>query len=109
MQHQVQERSLLDLSIQQRYILLQFRTRKCIIFKKPFPLTATIAVTKNETSATITPFHSISAPVESPICDIADGASPKPIIIIIGPITTGGNNLSIQFLPAILIIIANNM
>ena len=37
---------------------------------------------------------------------VAEGAKPSPIIIIIGPITTGGNNLSSQFLPANLIIIA---
>lgn len=100
--------SQLILRIQLIYILIQFRTKNGIIFKNPFPLTATIAVTKNEIRATKIPFHSISTPVERPICEIADGARPKPIIIIIGPITTGGNNLSSQFFPTILTTIENN-
>ena len=33
----------------------------------------------------------------------AELANPKPIIIIIGPITTGGNSLLIQFVPINLI------
>ena len=37
--------------------------------------------------ATIIPFHSICDSVPKPICDIALGAKPSPIIIIIGPIT----------------------
>ena len=41
--------------------------------------------------------------------EIADGASPKPITIIIGPITIGGINLLIHFLPKILIKIANTI
>ena len=70
-----------------------------IIFINPFPLTITIAVVKNVINATATPLQSISAPVESPIWEIALGANPNPIIIIIGPITSGGNNLLIQFFP----------
>ena len=40
---------------------------------------------------------------------MAFGAKDKPIIIIIGPITTGGNSLSIQSLPIFLIIKAINI
>ena len=53
------------------------------------------------------PFHSICDSVPKPICDIALGAKPSPIIIIIGPITICGNNLFIQFLPIKWIIVAN--
>ena len=77
-----------------------------MIFINPFALTITMAVVKNVTTATITPLQSISTPVPRPIWDIALGAKPKPIIIIIGPITTGGKILSNQFFPANLIIIA---
>ena len=42
-------------------------------------------------------FHE-TATLSNPICDIADGAKDKPIIIIIGPTIIGGNNyLSISF------------
>ena len=43
-----------------------------------------------------------------PIEDIAEGANPKPITIIIGPTIIGGNSLLIQALPKILINIATN-
>ena len=70
-----------------------------MILKNPLALVITSVVIKNVTSATSKPFHSkISA--FSPIRLTANPASDKPIIIIIGPITIGGNNLLIQFLPA---------
>ena len=75
--------------------------------KNPFPLTATIAVVKNETTATKIALHSSGVSPAIPICETADGARPNPIIIIIGPITTGGNNLSNQFFPVKCIIVAN--
>ena len=81
-------------------------TKNGMIFKNPFPLTITKAVVKNVISATNTPFHAMfSVPAAIPILPTAELANPKPIIIIIGPITTGGNNLSIQFLPINLIIV----
>lgn len=51
--------------------------KKGITFKNPFAATATTAVTKNATNATTIGCHSKSAPDTSPICSIADGASPK--------------------------------
>ena len=57
---------------------------------------------ENVINATNRPFQSSSAEL-SPIKLTAKPERDKPIIIIIGPITTGGNNLSIQFFPIILI------
>ena len=82
-------------------------TRNGIIFKKPFPLTITIDVAKNVIKATTTLFHSKVEFSARPICPTALPASPRPIIIIIGPITIGGNILSIHFLPIIFTIRAN--
>ena len=70
------------------------------------PFVITNAVVKNDTSATMITFQSNCAPSANPICEIALGANPKPIIIIIGPITIGGNNFSIHSFPTRLIIIA---
>ena len=98
-------------SINPKHIALIYPTiipiRNGIIFKNPFPLTITNAVVKNVINATITPFQSAIESEERPIWLIALGANPKPIIIIIGPITTCGNNLLIQSLPMILIKIEN--
>ena len=79
-----------------------------IILKNPFAPTAVIAVTRNVIIDTRIIFQSNTSAVR-PICAIAFGASENPIIMIIGPITTGGNNLSIQSLPKIFIINDTNM
>ena len=78
-----------------------------ITFRNPFAPTAVIAVTRNATNATTKLFHSTD-PDDNPIWLTALGANDKPIIIIIGPMTIGGNNLSIQSLPNTLINNANN-
>ena len=73
----------------------------------PFALVIINAVVKNVINATKGPFHSIPlVGIEvSKIFPTALLAKPKPIIIIIGPITIGGRILSIHFFPANLIIV----
>ena len=68
-------------------------------------LIANNAVVKNATVAINRFFHGTTSK-SNPTCDTADEASPKPIIIIIGPTMIGGNNLLSHFLPTSLIIIA---
>ena len=81
-------------------------TKNGIILKNPFALVIVKAVTKNVINATIGPFQAIPSTsiLVSNMFPTALLASPSPIIIIIGPITIGGNNLSIHAFPANLII-----
>ena len=94
-----------------KHIALMYPTiipiKNGIIFRNPFPLTIINAVVKNVIKATITPFHSNCVSDERPIWLIAFGAKPRPIIIIIGPITTGGKSLWIHSLPISLMMIEN--
>ena len=71
--------------------------RKGIILIKPLPLVEKNAVAMNVNKATM--IFLKSPPATSPAFDTALEARPRPITMIIGPITIGGNNLSIQALP----------
>ena len=79
-------------------VAISFTAGEGIIFKKPLARVAITIVTINEVSATTIAFQSRLAP-SMPILDMALGARPNPITIIIGPITIGGINLLIHFLP----------
>ena len=71
-----------------------------MILKKPFPLVLMKAAIRKVTTATRAFFQ--SPPSTKPAFLTADPASPRPMTMIIGPMTTAGSNLSIQRVPATL-------
>ena len=71
--------------------------RNGMIFKKPFAFVLIKAVMRNVTTATTIAFQSPS--FTNPAFVTALLASPRPITIIIGPMTIGGKSRLIQFVP----------
>ena len=68
-----------------------------MIFKKPFAFVLINAVIKNVTTATNICFQSPS--FTNPAFFTALLARPRPMTIIIGPMTIGGKSRLIQFVP----------
>ena len=72
--------------------------RNGMIRRKPFPFVLIKAAIKKVTTATRAFFQFPSA--TRPALVTAEPARPRPITIIIGPITIGGKSLSIHFVQA---------
>ena len=72
--------------------------RKGMIRRNPFPFVLMKAAMRKVTTATRAFFQFPSA--TRPALVTAEPARPRPITIIIGPITIGGKSLSIHFVPA---------
>ena len=72
--------------------------KKGMIRRNPFPFVFIKAAMRKVTTATRAFFQLPSA--TRPAFVTAEPARPRPITIIIGPITIGGKSLSIHFVPA---------